>query len=178
MDAEVKRVETEYPDIAPPIISLIADLRAQVENLSNDASRRTEHEAAQAKLDTQERLAREEQALAEAHPDWNDVVRTETFVDLGKRSAADGPGSPSAQRHIGRHRRHAESAKILSDFKRDTAPPAPAPDPLAQRRESQLDGSRHIPPRAPAMETRPLGGGTVEEEFELARQEELRAARR
>lgn len=169
------KVKGEYPDIAEPFIEEIADLRSKLEAIEQSASRRDELETAQARLDLKESYAREEQALAEAHPDWNDVVRTETFVAWASAQPR------MVQEALQRNGTTAgivdgtESAKILSDFKRDTTP---APDPLAARRESQLEGSRNIPPRAPALEARPLGGGSHEEEFELARQEEARAARR
>lgn len=174
----LKRTKDEYPEVAEPILDEITDLRTQVESLLQDANRRTELEEAQARLDAGERRAREEQSLAEIHPDWGQVVLTPEFVawhQVQPRMVIDALIRNGTKEHGIVD--HVEAAKILSDFKRDTAV-QPAPDPLAERRSSQLDGSRHIPVRAPALEANAAGGGSHEAEFELARQEELRAARR
>lgn len=176
-DEELLRVGDEYPDIAMPLIEVIADLRAQVAELSTDASRRRELEQSQAELALREQLAGEEQALARDHPDWDQVVKSQDFADwamaqprmVHEALLRNGDGIVDG----------AEASKILADFKRDLesagqgSGSGPGGSSIAQRRGRQMEGGRHIPGRQGAIPGEGRGG-SYSEEWKRQEQEERR----
>lgn len=173
-DDELKRVGEEYPDIAPPLIGTILALRQQVEELSKDRTKRSEAETAQAELDATERMAEQEQHLAEQHPDWNDVVKTEDFAKwaiVQPRMVQE-----ALQRNGDGIVDGAEAAKILSDFKLETG--RAAADPIAAKRARQLDGSRAIPARSGVTPSGDGRGGTFSDEWKRLEAQERREAQR
>jgi hypothetical protein len=182
-DEELLRVGDEYPDIAMPLIEVIADLRAQVSELSTDASRRRELEQSQAELALQEQLAGEEQALARDHPDWDQVVRSQDFADwamaqprmVHEALLRNGEGIVDG----------AEASKILGDFKRDFGSESrgsgtlgSARSSIAQRRGRQMEGARHVPGRQGAIPGEGIGGSYSEEWKRQESEERRREASR
>lgn len=174
-DAELRRVEEEYSDIAKPFVKAIAELRSEVASLKQDASRRGEFEAKQAELAEQESLAREEQALAEDHPDWNDVVKSQDFADWAL--AQPRMVHEALRRNANGIVDGAEASKIIADFKRDTRSEE-APNPLAQKRVAQMEGARHVPAKAGAAPGQGQGGSYSDEWKRLAAEEQRREASR
>lgn len=174
-DPELAKVEEEYPEIAKPLIKVITDLRSEVESLKSEGAKRTEIEAKQAELAQQEAIAREEQALAEAHPDWDDIVKSQEFADW----AVSQPRMvhEALRRNANGIVDGNEASKVLSDFKRDTVSEK-APDPLAQKRERQLDGNRRIPARSGAAPGDGTAGDYSSEWKRLAAEEQRREASR
>jgi hypothetical protein len=172
-DGELQRVGDEYPDIAMPLIEVIADLRSQVAELSTDASRRRELEHSQAELLHQERLAGEEQALARDHPDWDAVVRSQDFADwamaqprmIHEALLRNGEGIVDG----------AEASRILGDFKRDRGIGAGS---IAQRRGRQMEGSRHVPGRQGAFPGEGMSGSYSDEWKRQEAEERRREASR
>ena len=172
-DEELLRVGDEYPDIAMPLIEVIADLRAQVAELSTDASRRRELEQSQAELALREQLAGEEQALARDHPDWDSVVRSQDFADwamaqprmVHEALLRNGDGIVDG----------AEASKILADFKRDAGSGTlgSGRGSIAERRGRQMEGARHVPGRQGAIPGEGVGG-SYSEEWKRQEQEERR----
>lgn len=177
-DEELLRVGDEYPDIAMPLIEVIADLRAQVSELSTDASRRRELEQSQAELALQEQLAGEEQALARDHPDWSEVVRSQDFADwamaqprmVHEALLRNGDGIVDG----------AEASKILGDFKRDAGSGTSGSgwSSIAQRRGRQMEGARHVPGRQGAIPGEGIGGSYSEEWKRQESEERRREASR
>lgn|GEM_PF-5511567 len=182
-DEELLRVGDEYPDIAMPLIEVIADLRAQVSELSTDASRRRELEQSQAELALQEQLAGEEQALARGHPDWSEIVKSQDFADwamaqprmVHEALLRNGDGIVDG----------AEASKILGDFKRDLGSEGRGPGPsgsgwssIAQRRGRQMEGARHVPGRQGAIPGEGVGGSYSEEWKRQESEERRREASR
>jgi hypothetical protein len=177
-DEELLRVGDEYPDIAMPLIEVIADLRSQVAELSTDASRRRELEQSQAELAMQEQLAGEEQALARDHPDWDALVRSQDFADwamaqprmVHEALLRNGEGIVDG----------AEASKILGDFKRDATSGSlgSGPSSIAQRRGRQMEGARHVPGRQGAIPGEGIGGSYSEEWKRQESEERRREASR
>lgn len=177
-DEALLRVGNEYPDIAMPLIEVIADLRAQVSELSTDASRRRELEQSQAELALQEQLAGEEQALARDHPDWSDVVKSQDFADwamaqprmVHEALLRNGEGIVDG----------AEASKILGDFKRDLGSSGRGSgwSSIAQRRGRQMEGARHVPGRQGAIPGEGIGGSYSEEWKRQESEERRREASR
>lgn len=182
-DEELLRVGDEYPDIAMPLIEVIADLRAQVSELSTDASRRRELEQSQAELALQEQLAGEEQALARDHPDWSEVVKSQDFADwamaqprmVHEALLRNGDGIVDG----------AEASKILGDFKRDLGSESRGSgtsgsgwSSIAQRRGRQMEGARHVPGRQGAIPGEGIGGSYSEEWKRQESEERRREASR
>lgn len=174
-DAELKRIEEEYPDIAKPLIATIAALNAKVEQLEQKDGSRQELDAARDKLAEQESMAREEQALAEDHPDWNDVVKSQDFADWAL--AQPRMVHEALRRNADGIVDGAEASKIIADFKRDTRSEE-APNPLAQKRERQMEGARHVPAKAGAAPGQGQGGSYSDEWKRLAAEEQRREASR
>jgi hypothetical protein len=171
-DEELERIAAEYDDFAPAFVQEIRALRSTVQRLEQDAASRAELDHAQAVLEETERVAREEQALARDHADWGDVVRSREFADwaLAQPRFVHEALIRNADGIVD----GAEAAKILSDFKRDSGRSGGGADPIAARRGRQLEGSRHIQSRAPALEARGRGSGTFDDEWDRAAAEEQR----
>lgn len=169
-DEELERIAAEYDDFAPAFVQEIRSLRSTVQRLEQDATRRAELDQALAVLDRTERMAREEQALARDHADWGEVVRSEDFAEwaLAQPRMVHDALIRNAEGIVD----GAEAAKILSDFKRDRG--GGGAEPLAARRGRQLEGSRHIQSRAPALEARGRGSGSFDDEWDRAADEERR----
>lgn len=174
-ETELKRIEEEYPDIAKPLLATIAALNAKVEQLEQNDGTRQELDAARDQLAAQEAMAREEQALAEDHPDWRDIVQGQGFADWVNTQPRmvlealhrNGSGIVDG----------AECSKILADFKRETGSTEPT-NPLAQKRERQMEGARHVPAKAGAQPGQGQGGSYSDEWKRLAAEEQRREASR
>lgn len=171
-EEELKRVAEEYGEVAAPILKEISRLTSHIQRLEGDAGRRNELEQAQAALAEQERLAGEERALADSHPDWGDVVKSRDFADwalaqprfVQEALIRNGSGIVDGF----------EASKILSDFKRDKGLPGDSPDPLAARRDRQLEGSRQVPTRTGTTPAATGKGNTFDQEWERLQAEDNR----
>ncbi len=142
-DEDLQRLREEFPEVAGPLLDVISGLRSKVESLSTDADKRQELDQARNELELNEFLAGEEQKLAEKHGDWNDVVKTDEFASwaltqprmIQEALRRNGNGIVDAE----------EAIEIIDRFKAATN--EDAPDPLAQKRERQLEGGRSVPAR-------------------------------
>jgi hypothetical protein len=144
-------------------------LNAKIEELQKDGSRRAELQQAEADRDREVFLGKQRSILEAKHPDWQEVARTDTSY------AAWAMSQPDWVQDLIRRNAQAlvdgEAATFVFDkFRAETKA---AVDPHEQRRERQLEGSTHIPPRTPAFEPRSKGGsGDYNSEWEIAKREE------
>jgi hypothetical protein len=172
LSPELKRVAEEYGDVAKPLVDEIVELRATVSKLVAANASAEDRKKAQDELELKEFLAGEEQALFDAHSDWQEVVLKPEFVSWVRESpryvqeaiARNGNGIVDGK----------EAADIIGRFKEATG--EKAPDPTSARRERQLEGSRTIPGRTGGAVHRGEGGGTYSSEWQRLAAEDRRKA--
>lgn len=177
IDAALEQVSTEYPDIGGPLTQVISGLRQKVEALESAGAQQATIEATREELATQEFLGRQQQLLTEKHSDWAEVVKTTEYAEWALKQPTH------VQELIVRNGEQLvdgeAAADVLDRFKRDTKPEQQTGDPKEQqRRAQQLDGSRQVPSRTPAMEARERGGGDYDSEWAAAAEEDRRKASR
>ena len=166
--AQIDKLREEYPEVASPLIAEIDDLRSTVSQLAQGEQERQ-----------QSRVAVEAVEVKKVHPDYQDVIRSNfDEFDAWVRS----PQHPrwvldayeqNAQQVVNSK----DVIAIVTEFKRfkglpvggaKTEPPKPGtsqPDPIAERRRRQLEGS--ITPTG-TKGAGPGGGDTVPEEGDPA----------
>jgi hypothetical protein len=174
IDAALSKVAEEYPDIGGPLQEVIGSFRSKVERLEQAEASAAEREQALADLRYQESLAEQAQMLGEKHPDWSEVVSTQAYADW----ALAQPGFvQDLIRKNGTALVDGEAAvEVFDRFKRDTQTNV-GPDPHQTKRDRQLEGSRHVHARTPALTATDKGGGDFESEWKRAAEEERRTAR-
>ncbi len=174
-EEELERLEDDYEDLQP-LVATVRGLRSELEGLKAEGASRARIEAKQAEIDAREFVGRQYETLDSRHSDWRGIVMTEDY-------AAWAMAQPDwiqdlIRRNGGEQLVDGEGAAVVFDrFKADMAQAA---DPRRERRTLQLEGSRHVPGRSPAMEPRGRGGGDFDSEWAAAADEDRRrnAARR
>lgn len=152
LDEKIKQLRTDYGDIADPLIELIENQRNELNSVRTVLTGLSEERQAQV-------IAAEEQALAERHPDWRDVARSEGFTGWLE-------SQPENIQRLAQSWDARETSVVLTLFKAERAEnggqpaqaPAPQPEPKPKaeaatdaRRSQQLDGGRDVRSRpAPA----------------------------
>jgi len=153
---EVKAFETEYPDVAKPILNLLKAQQTQLDQLQGTA--------ATVEQDRQKVFLNEQLGLYEQdHPDWRQYSSDERWSAW----------LPTQPRHIreafNRNVQHivdaAEASDVLTRFKQHigaatpapTSPPPPpaTPTPTDAKRQKQLDASADVRTRQPSTASGP-----------------------
>ncbi len=138
-------VREEYPEVTGPLVDELVELRATVLRLDQSNASAAEQARAREQLELSEFVAGQEQKLTEAHPDWSEVVISPEFVNWvqsGPQFIRDGIARNGNGIVDGE-----EAATIVQLFK--SAQDQAAPNPLADKRQRQLEGSRAVPARTP-----------------------------
>ncbi len=143
------KVAEEYEEVAGPLVEELRNLRQTVSRLEQSNASAEEKQRAQDEVRQTEHLIAQEQQLADAHSDWKDVVVDPGFVEWVRSKpqfikdgiARNGNGIVDG----------AESAEILSLFKIESGWKQAGTDPLAARRQRQLEGGRTVPAKTPGM---------------------------
>ncbi len=145
---ELNRVAEEYEDVGRPLVNEILALREQVSALTQSRASEDEQRQVRDELEFKEYLAAQEQLLSATHGDWQEVVLQPDFVEwvtTGPQFIRDGIARNGNGIVDG-----AEATEILSLFKEKHGI-STAPNPLAAKRERQLEGARSIPGNSPGV---------------------------
>lgn len=176
-DEVLDKLEGEYEDLKP-LVAATRQMRSELAELKADGASRAEIDAKQAEIDEQEFLGRQYQALDSRHSDWRDVAASD---DYAKWAFAQPTWMQELIAKNGNQLVDGEAAAFVFDrFKADTAPPKTEtqPDPQKDKRDLQLEGSRHVSSKTPALEPRADSGGDYETEWKRAAEEERRQSAR
>lgn len=164
-DADIRRLQEEYPEVARPVLQQISSLQKQL----NETQRRLDQrETTETQREREQALDREEQALAQKHPDWDKVTARPEFtawlatqpryvVEAIQRNGEAIVDAEEAADVIGRFKQatgiaHAPAAAAASAPAAATATGASAN--LAARRQRQLESGAAVTSRGAG----PAGG--------------------
>ncbi|RJF80944.1 hypothetical protein D3877_11965 [Azospirillum cavernae] len=170
-DADIRRLQEEYPEVARPVLKQISSLQRQLNEAQQRLDRR---ESLETQREREQALDREEQALAQMHPDWDKVTARPEFtawLSTQPRYVVE-----AIQRNGEAIQDAAEAGDIITRFKQATgiaqataAASAPAAVTatgasanLAARRQRQLESGATITSRGAG----PAGGPP--DDFEAA----------
>ena len=168
-DADIRRLQEEYPEVARPVLKELSSLRTQ---LSQALTRLDQRDSTEAQRDREQALDREEQALTQMHPDWMQVTGNSAFtkwLETQPRYVVE-----AIQRNGEAIQDAAEAGDIITRFKAQqgaaaTAAPSAsgatatgAPANLAARRQRQLESGAAVSSRGAG----PAGGPP--DDFEAA----------
>lgn len=170
-DADIRRLQEEYPEVARPVLSQISTLQSQ---LSAALARLDQRDSTEAQRERDKALDQQEQALAQIHPDWMEVTANPAFsqwLNTQPRYVVE-----AIQRNGEAIQDAAEAGDIITRFKTHqgaagTAAAAPtasgamatgAPANLAARRQRQLESGAAVTSRGAG----PAGGPP--DDFEAA----------
>lgn len=169
-DADIRRLQEEYPEVARPVLKELSSLRTQ---LSQALARLDQRDSTEAQRDRDQALDREEQALTQMHPDWMQVTGNSAFtkwLETQPRYVVE-----AIQRNGEAIQDAAEAGDIITRFKAHqgmgaaTAAPSAsgatatgAPANLAARRQRQLESGAAVTSRGAG----PAGGPP--DDFEAA----------
>lgn len=169
-DADIRRLQEEYPEVARPVLKELSSLRTQ---LSQALTRLDQRDSTEAQRDREQALDREEQALTQMHPDWMQVTGNPAFtkwLETQPRYVVE-----AIQRNGEAIQDAAEAGDIITRFKAHqgmgaaTAAPSAsgatatgAPANLAARRQRQLESGAAVTSRGAG----PAGGPP--DDFEAA----------
>lgn len=141
--AKLKDTLKDYPELGAPIVEAMNALDSRLQQFETIEQRRM-----------QAALSREEQRVSEIHADWRDVLRTHGNEFMGW---VQGPDIPRGVYEMAMRNGNAivnadEAARVIDAFKQhigvgaqqqaQATSPAPDRNPLADRRQRQLDASR------------------------------------
>lgn len=170
-DADIRRLQEEYPEVARPVLKELSSLRTQ---LSQALERLDQRDSTEAQAQREQALDREEQALTQMHPDWMEVTANPAFsqwLNTQPRYVME-----AIQRNGEAIQDAAEAADVIGRFKAHqgmgaaTAAPSAsgaitatgAPANLAARRQRQLESGAAVTSRGAG----PAGGPP--DDFEAA----------
>lgn len=169
-DADIRRLQEEYPEVARPVLKELSSLRTQ---LSEALTRLDQRDSTEAQAQRDQALDREEQALTQMHPDWMQVTGNPAFtkwLETQPRYVVE-----AIQRNGEAIQDAAEAGDIITRFKAHqgmgaaTAAPSAsgatatgAPANLAARRQRQLESGAAVTSRGAG----PAGGPP--DDFEAA----------
>ncbi|WP_395452851.1 hypothetical protein ACHMW5_02345 [Azospirillum melinis] len=161
-DADIRRLQEEYPEVARPVLKELSSLRTQ---LSQALTRLDQRDSTEAQAQRDQALDREEQALTQMHPDWMQVTGNPAFtkwLETQPRYVVE-----AIQRNGEAIQDAAEAGDIITRFKAHqgvgaaTAAPSAsgatatgAPANLAARRQRQLESGAAVTSRGAG----PAGG--------------------
>ncbi|CAO3403504.1 hypothetical protein [Azospirillum palustre] len=161
-DADIRRLQEEYPEVARPVLKELSSLRTQ---LSQALTRLDQRDSTEAQAQRDQALDREEQALTKLHPDWMQVTGNPAFtkwLETQPRYVVE-----AIQRNGEAIQDAAEAGDIITRFKAHqgvgaaTAAPSAsgatatgAPANLAARRQRQLESGAAVTSRGAG----PAGG--------------------
>jgi hypothetical protein len=157
-DADIRRLQEEYPEVARPVLKQISSLQQQL----NEAQRRLDlRESTEAQREREQALDREEQALAQMHPDWDKVTARPEFtawlaaqpryvVEAIQRNGEAIVDAREAADVIGRFKQAIATAPATAAATAPAQPPAT----LSAKRQQQLQSAAGPAPRgAPKVTT-------------------------
>ncbi len=170
-DADIRRLQEEYPEVARPVLKELSSLRTQ---LSQALARLDQRDSTEAQAQREQALDREEQALTQMHPDWMQVTGNPAFtkwLETQPRYVVE-----AIRRNGEAIQDAAEAGDIITRFKAHqgvgaaTAAPSAsgattatgAPANLAARRQRQLESGAAVSSRGAG----PAGGPP--DDFEAA----------
>lgn len=171
---DLERLAKEYDDFAPPIVDELTSLREIVQRLEGDATKRADLEQAQAALEKAELYDANERAVTDKHSDWGAILPTQEFADWALAQPL--MVRDALLRNADAFVDSAEAIKILDDYKRDKGLSS-APDPLAEKRERQLEGGRLAPGRTGTAPRTRGDASTYDEEWDRLEAEDNRRQR-
>lgn len=134
LDAKVKQLREDYPEVAEPVLELLAAQRDELKSVTS-------------KLETvegdrqQQFIQQQEALLTEAHPDWRQAVATTEFATWME-------AQPAGIQKLAESYDARETSTVLTLYKTEmgvaakAAAPAPTPEQTATeaRRREQLNG--------------------------------------
>lgn len=148
-DAALKQLREDYPEVAGPLLDLIAKQNEQLAKLT----------PAVTAFETQQKsaaISEQENLLTKEHSDWADAATDDRFggwLESQPRAIKE-----AMQRNFSAIVDGAEAALVIGKFKADVgfakapAPtPTPTPTPAEQRRQRQLANGRDAGGNGPAM---------------------------
>lgn len=138
-DARVKQLREEYPDLAAPLLDMMADQEAEIRALKDG-------QASQATAQTEDLLQEQLRTLEQAHPKYREDVSDPAFLDWATKQP------DYVQEAIRRNATEivdgASAADVITRYKAETADPAKARE--EQRRKEQLEAGRGVDTRQPS----------------------------
>lgn len=150
-DPKFQQLREDYPEVAGPLLDVIADLSSQLGNVRQVAGTFEQQQ-------TQAFLAQQEQALAQAHPDWVQAAADDRFA--GWLETQPTAIQEAFQRNHDAIVNGQDAALVIGMFKQAvgfSSPqqqqtptnPAPTQDPRRQRQlAAGKDAGRNSPPAA------------------------------
>lgn len=150
-DPKFQQLREDFPEVAGPLLDVIADLSSQLGNVRQVAGTFEQQQ-------TQAFLAQQEQALAQAHPDWVQAATDDRFA--GWLQTQPTAIQEAFQRNHDAIVNGQDAALVIGMFKQAVGfsspqqqqtptTPAPAQDPRRQRQlAAGRDAGRNSPPAA------------------------------
>lgn len=168
-DADIRRLQEEYPEVARPVLKELSSLRTQ---LSQALERLDQRDSTEAQAQREQALDREEQALTQMHPDWMEVTANPAFsqwlntqpryvMEAIQRNGEAIQDAAEAADVIGRFKAH-QGAAATAAPSASGATATGAPANLAARRQRQLESGAAVSSRGAG----PAGGPP--DDFEAA----------
>jgi hypothetical protein len=145
---EIKALESEYGDVAGPLLKVIKAQDAKINELTGTVTTRQ----------TDDFITDQETRLNQAHPDWGDLVRNPGFKDwkeqqplyvqrMIERNANAIVDAEEAGDALSRFRQHIGAAPAPAQ-KQTPTPPEPRTD---ERRQRQMAGGADVRVKAPPV---------------------------
>jgi hypothetical protein len=171
-DDEIRQLQTDFPEVANPILKKIDRLTSELEVLTTSA-------AARAEVEVEAALGDEFKAVIDRHSDLADIVKAPEYADWVK----DQP--PAIQRIVHENSQAVVSSadvnKVFDDFKRDTGwgrkEQTEAEKSAAQRRQDQLEAGRSVSGAQPGVRSSAnTGDGNFGDEWDKLEAQDRRKA--
>lgn len=162
-EERLKQLQEEYPDVAGPILTELADKEARLDRIEGVLSR-------QDQAQTSDLLDEQVSILTKAQPGWEtDIKDNPEFVKWAV-------GAPEYVKAVIRENAKQivsgdDVADVIERYRRDTADPEK--ERADARRKEQLDAGRVVDVRNPGLAA-PKGEGTVEQTWDELNEERRR----